>query len=242
MPNKYTFIQKALAFSVHVFTASGIIAAIMAIIAISDAPQVGVIKYREAMIWLFVALVIDGIDGTFARRFKVTEVLPNWSGKNMDYVIDFATYAIIPAFFIYQSELLPDSVELIGIFSILMVSALYYGKEGMVSDKLYFVGFPVMWNMVAFGMYFITDYSQWVNFFYVILFSVLHFVPIKYPYPSHPNKAMYLTIAMSIIFFVVSGIILYIFPQKIPWLNHTSFATIIGFGIVSLYVTFFEND
>ena len=31
-------------------------------------------------IWLAVALFIDGVDGTLARRFRVAEMLPRWSG------------------------------------------------------------------------------------------------------------------------------------------------------------------
>ena len=41
--------------------------------------------------WLAVALFIDGIDGTLARRFRVAEVLPRWSGDALDLVVDFTT-------------------------------------------------------------------------------------------------------------------------------------------------------
>jgi len=240
MSKSYTFIEKALAFSVHIFTATGVLTAIMAIIAISDAPAMGELKMREAMLWLFAAFIIDGIDGTFARMFKAKEVLPNWDGQNIDYVIDFATYAIIPAFFIYQSDMLPDWGRLGSVFLILMVSALYYGKKGMVSDDQYFVGFPVMWNCVAFYMYFVTDFSQTTNFIFVLIFAILHFVPIKYPYPSHPNRVRNLTIVSSLVFFVTNIWILFIFPQKIVLLQWISMISMLTFGFVSLFVTFSE--
>lgn len=242
MSKTYTFTQKALAFSVHILTASGVLTAIMAIIAISDAPQLGAHKMQEAMLWLFAAFFIDAIDGTFARMFKASEVLPKWNGKNIDFVIDFATYAIIPAFFIYQSDLLPDWGRLFAVFSILMVSALYYGKEGMVSEDQYFVGFPVMWNCVVFYMYFVTNFSPTTNFIFVIIFSILHFVPSKYPYPSHPNKMRNLTLAAALVFFVSNVWILCIFPKEVSILNIVSLISLGVFGFVSLYVTFFEKD
>ncbi|MEM9820270.1 MAG: CDP-alcohol phosphatidyltransferase family protein, partial [Bacteroidota bacterium] len=82
----FTVIEKSLAWSVHLFTASGLVAGFMAILAINHQ------NWREAMLWLVLCLVIDGLDGSLARVFKVGEVLPYMNGKTIDYVIDFATY------------------------------------------------------------------------------------------------------------------------------------------------------
>jgi len=144
-----TFIQKSLAWGVHLFTASGLVCGFMAILAVNEK------NWRMAMMWLVVALIVDGVDGTFARIFKVKEMLPNVDGQSMDYVIDFATYAIIPAYFFYEAQLVPDVWRLACTSAILLVSALYYGKQGMVSDDMYFIGFPVMWNMVVFYLVFV---------------------------------------------------------------------------------------
>ena len=57
--------------------------------------------------WLGVALVIDGVDGTFARRLRVAEVLPRWSGDVLDLVVDILTYVFVPAYAIAASGLLP---------------------------------------------------------------------------------------------------------------------------------------
>jgi len=111
---------------------------------------------------LFLTQFIDGIDGYFARKYRVKEVLPHISGKNIDYVIDFTTYAVIPAYLLYSATLdgipvdqggqflLPHSLRGLSASIILLVSTLYYGKRNMVSDDMYFIGFPVMWNLVAF--------------------------------------------------------------------------------------------
>ena len=62
------------AFAVHVFTACGAACALLALIAAVNG------GWTAMFAWLGVALVIDGVDGTFARRLRVGEVLPRWSG------------------------------------------------------------------------------------------------------------------------------------------------------------------
>jgi phosphatidylcholine synthase len=107
----------------------------------------------------------------------------------IDYVIDFANYAIIPAFFIYQSGLIEDPLlNAIAVGSILLVSAIYYGMDGMVSDDFFFVGFPVLWNLVMFYLFFVFDWPEWLNFSCILFLAVLHFVPIKFMYPSRATK------------------------------------------------------
>lgn len=148
--------EKIFAWSVHAFTASGIIPAFFAIVAVGNQ------NFLLAFIMLMLAHFIDGVDGTLARKAKVTEVLPNMSGKMMDCIIDFSTYAIIPAYLLY---LAPDFwpavpyIKEISIMAVLLVSTLYYGKEGMVSSDYYFVGFPVLWNWVAFYLYYIFSWG-----------------------------------------------------------------------------------
>jgi len=126
VPEKFTFFQKTMAWCVHLLTASGLVAGFMAILAIND------LAWRGAMLWLVVALVIDGIDGTFARIFRVQEVLPHMNGKTMDYIIDFATYAIIPAYFFHQAGLVEAPYNLPCTILILLVSALYYSKKTII--------------------------------------------------------------------------------------------------------------
>ena len=49
-------------------------------------------------VWLGIALFIDGVDGTFARRLRVADVLPRWSGDVLDLVVDILTYVFVPAY------------------------------------------------------------------------------------------------------------------------------------------------
>ena len=98
--------KKILALTVHLFTSFGIVCGFLAILAINQQ------QWKIAMLWLLAALVIDGVDGTFARWLKVKETLPGIDGKSIDYVIDFANYALIPAYFLYQAQIVHESVNL----------------------------------------------------------------------------------------------------------------------------------
>jgi len=231
----FTIIEKVLAWSVHLLTASGLVAGFMAILAINEK------AWRGAMLWLVLALVIDGIDGTFARIFRVQEVLPQMNGKTMDYIIDFATYAIIPAYFIYQAGLIAPPFNLPCIIVILLVSALYYSKEGMVSDDNYFIGFPVMWNMVAFYMFFVFSFSSTVNILAVLFFAVLHFVPIKFVYPSRVKHFRRLTILITVILILDFAVVLWFHPVKYYWLSAIANIAALYYGGMAIYNTWLEE-
>ena len=232
----YSPLEKILAWSVHLFTASGLVAGFMAILAINES------QWREAMLWLLVCLVIDGVDGTFARLFKVKEVLPHMDGKTIDYVIDFATYAIIPAYFFHQAELVNEDWALPCTAIILLVSAIYYGKDGMVSNDMYFVGFPVLWNMVVFFMFFVFNFSSTGNVILIITFAILHFVPIKFVYPSQGQRFKKLTIFNTVIFIAASVATLYIYPKKNFWLSSSVIATGVYYGLMAIYNTWIEEN
>ncbi len=45
--------------------------------------------------WLGLALFVDGIDGTLARKARVLEYTPNVDGRTLDNVIDFFTYVAV---------------------------------------------------------------------------------------------------------------------------------------------------
>lgn len=245
MTTEYSFGQKTAAWAVHAFTASGIVAGFWAIVSAAEG------NFSMAFAMLILTVIIDGVDGTFARLCKVTEVLPDVSGKTMDYVIDFATYAIIPAFIIYQADLIPADLRLWAASIILIVSSLYYGKEGMVSNDMYFVGFPVMWNLVAFYLYYVTDLPLMGNFVLVVIFAVLHFVPIKYLYPSRTKKFMKMNILASLILLGSNfALVLLVgddptsttMPTETLIARALSVGSLLYFGGLSIYHTWFDMD
>ncbi|NNE67679.1 MAG: phosphatidylcholine/phosphatidylserine synthase [Pyrinomonadaceae bacterium] len=230
--------DKILPWSVHVFTASGLLAGFLAILAINRS------DWRAAMAWLLVALVVDGIDGTLARIFKVSEKLPNIKGKMIDTVVDFTNYAVVPAYFIYMAGVVSPAVDLPIAFLILLVSAIYYGKEGMVSHDYYFIGFPVMWNVVVFYLVFVfPDPSipvgtlKIVNALVIVILAVLHFVPVKFAYPSRATRMKLLTIAATFSILLVMPLVVWLYPSVPVWLRILAIVNLAYFGVLAFFDT-----
>jgi len=230
--NQYSIFQKTLAWSVHIFTASGLIAGFMALLAMHEH------DVRTAMFWLILAFIIDGIDGTFARLFKVKEVLPQMDGKTIDYVVDFANFAIIPAYIFYQSDLVFPEWRLPLTSLILLISALYYGKTGMVSEDNYFIGFPVLWNMIVYFLIFVFDLSYGFNAFIIVLFAIAHFVPLKYIYPSQAKRWQLASSIISGLFFILMCVVVYYYPVRNIYLTSLSIIGLSYFVILTFLESF----
>ncbi len=113
----------ARAFAVHVFTAAGAALALGALIYAVRG------QWAAMFVCLGVALIIDGIDGTFARAFRVAELLPRWSGDVLDLVVDFTTYVFVPAYAMAVSGLLPEPLALPAAMLIVVTGALYFADS-----------------------------------------------------------------------------------------------------------------
>jgi phosphatidylcholine synthase len=230
--SKVTKGQRLTALSVHLFTASGMVTGFFALVASTEG------DFRTAMIWLMISFLIDGIDGTFARMARVKEVLPEFDGKNIDYVIDFATYAIIPTYMMYKAGLYPEGWEMAASGAILLTSAMYYGREGMVSDNMQFIGFPVMWNLIAFYLIMVVQLPAWANLALVALFCILHFVPLKFAYPSRSKRFGKLHIAMSVVLAISLAGVLLPWPQTPEYWNYICLSAGIYFLVMSVVEMF----
>ncbi|MFT6808718.1 MAG: phosphatidylcholine synthase [Saprospiraceae bacterium] len=202
-----SFTQKLSAWSVHVFTSLGLLAAFMALVSIDND------DWRTTFLWLVLCFIIDALDGSLARKFNVETVLPHMDGKSIDYVIDFAAYAIIPTFFFYKAEMASEIWMFPTVAVMLLSSALYYGKKQMVADEQFFIGFPVLWNFVVYFQFFICHNIQWVNVASVFFFGILHFVPIRFAYPSRSRQFFISHLIISIIGLGAALAILWQYPK-----------------------------
>ncbi|MDP1907734.1 MAG: phosphatidylcholine synthase, partial [Hyphomicrobium sp.] len=137
----------AAAFLVHIFTASGALLALLAMLAAIGG------RWTEMFLWLSAALVIDGIDGTFARWLRVKETLPRWSGDVLDLVVDFLTYVFIPAYALAAGPLLPPAFALPAAAAVLISGAIYFADLQMKTGDYHFRGFPALWNIVLFYLF-----------------------------------------------------------------------------------------
>jgi phosphatidylcholine synthase len=173
----------AAAFSVHVFTALGAACALFALLAaIQDA-------WVAMFGWLGLALVIDGIDGTIARRMQVAVVLPRWSGDALDLVVDFTTYVFVPAFALMRSGLLPEVAAIPLGAAIVVSGAIYCADRNMKPDDGHFRGFPILWNAAAFHL-FVLKLPPWVAAGVVAALVIMSFASYRTIHPLRVERLM----------------------------------------------------
>ncbi len=132
------------AFSVHVFTASGAAIAFLSLTAAIE-HQMGL-----AFAWLGLALLVDGIDGSFARAWAVKTYAPQLSGDVLDLVVDYVTYVFVPAVILLMSGIYPHWLLATQGAIIVLSAALYFASNTMKTDDYWFRGFPAVWNLVVF--------------------------------------------------------------------------------------------
>jgi phosphatidylcholine synthase len=176
------------AFAVHVFTACGAACALLALMAAVSA------DWTRMFLWLGLGLIIDGIDGTFARRLHVAELLPRWSGDVLDFVVDFTTYVFVPAYAIATGGVLPASVSLPLGLIVTVTGALYFADRRMKTADRYFRGFPALWNVVAFYLFLLKP-APWLGALAVIVLAAATFVPIHFVHPIRVPRWRLLNVA-----------------------------------------------
>ncbi len=182
--------QVVAAWGVHAFTASGVIAGLLAIAALIAG------DFRMVLLWLGAALLIDGFDGPMARKAKVTHYAPQFDGAILDHVIDYLTYSVIPALMVYRFGLVPVGWAIPAAANIMTTSLYCFGNRDMKTKDNYFSGFPATWNIVVL-FFFIFWSPAWLNLLVIIALGILTFVPIKFIHPFRVKEYRPLTIAMT---------------------------------------------
>jgi phosphatidylcholine synthase len=212
---------------VHAFTASGAVLGFLALLAALD-------KHFALMFtWLAVALFVDAIDGSFARRADVKRTAPEFSGEVLDLVVDFITYVLVPAYAIYAAGLLPEMAALPAVALILITSALYFADIRMKTEDWYFRGFPAVWNLFAF-LAFIARPDPWIVLALVVLFSGLTFAPFAVVHPMRVARFRILSLAVLLASGVFCGLALWWNLAPPLWVQAGLFASAAYFLLIGL--------
>jgi phosphatidylcholine synthase len=203
-------LAQARAFAVHVFTAAGAALALAALIYAVRG------QWAAMFVCLGIALFVDGIDGTFARRFRVAELLPRWSGDVLDLVVDFTTYVFVPAYAMATGGLLPDLLALPAGIVIVVTGALYFADRNMKTEDNYFRGFPALWNAAAFYLFLLKP-APWLAAGIIVLLAVLTFVPFKFIHPMRVARLHILNIAALVAWALLAMVALLRGLDPGPW-------------------------
>jgi phosphatidylcholine synthase len=188
--------KKLCAAGVHAYTCIGVILAFVAALALMNED----IQWFLTALWL--AVFIDATDGAMARSCDVKTLLPGFDGSRLDDIIDYLTYAFLPALGLVKFGVLEPQFTWAAMVPIL-ASAYGFCQENAKTEES-FVGFPSYWNAV-FLYLFILPMPQAVMVGLLLLLSILVFVPIEYIYPSKTRWLRVPTLSMSCAYGLLIG-------------------------------------
>jgi phosphatidylcholine synthase len=186
------------ALSVHLFTATGAVFAMLAMLAAADA------KWSLMFLWLIVAFFVDGVDGPLARKYDVKINAARFDGELLDLIIDYLTYVFIPAFALFKSGLLLGWTGWIAIIIITFASAMYFCDGNMKTKDNSFHGFPGCWNMVVIVLFALSP-NFWFILALISLLAISMFLPVKFVHPVRTLRWRAVTLPMAMAWVVFAG-------------------------------------
>ena len=197
--------------AVHAFTALGTVCAILALIAIRGH------QWRAALLWLCVALVIDSVDGAMARAVDIKRAVPDFDGRMVDWVADYCNFVFVPAYYVYEAELVPQQLRVVAPAVMVLVAAYHFGNLKGLTDDLHFRGFPAFWNLVVFYLVILRLPLVW-NAAIIGFFAVMHFVPILIVYPTRTPVLPRLTRVLAALWIAVTAALIWFIADPPPLL------------------------
>ncbi|SDD28664.1 CDP-alcohol phosphatidyltransferase family protein [Ruegeria marina] len=212
------------ALCVHLFTATGAVFSMLAMLAAVDA------KWDLMFLWLVVAFVVDGIDGPLARKYHVKTYAPEFDGVLLDLIIDYLTYVFIPAFALFKSGLMDGWTGWFAIIVITFASAMYFADTRMKTKDNSFSGFPGCWNMVVLVI-FALEPNFWVSLVLVTVLAVAMFLPLKFVHPVRTERWRAVTLPMALAWTFFAGWAAWVEFHPESWAHW-------GLVVTSLYLIF----
>lgn len=202
----WTFREKATAWAIHAFTLTGLLWATLAVVALLDS------ELQWMWLWLGVALVVDGVDGNLARKHRVSEVIPWFSGTVVDHVVDYLTWTAIPVMFMVLHLPLGPRPLSIALAVLVLVSSMFcYANEAAKSQDNYFVGFPAAWNIVAVLLW-VWEAPMAVCIAAILVFSTLTLVPLHYTHPFRVERGKPGNIIATAVWIATTGVLVALSP------------------------------
>ena len=211
--------RRVSAWSVHALTASGALWGLLAVLCIARS------EFREALIFMIVAIAVDSVDGMLARWVRVKETMPWFDGALLDNLVDYLNYVFVPAVFIHEAQLLPPSLALLSSIVLCVASAYQFCQIDAKTDDHFFLGFPSYWNVVSFYL-FLGGLDPRVNLAIIWFFVVMVFVPLKWAYPSRMGHFRAVTVLATALWGGTCIAMIVHYPTAPPWLLPASLGQI----------------
>ena len=219
------------AWLVHLYTASGFVLAFLAAIAVVEG------DYRSAFLYLWLQVAVDATDGWLARRARVAEHLPEFSGKTLDDLVDFLTYVFVPALAVWRGGIVPDGWEAVVGSGMILSSGFGFSRTKAKTPDHFFTGFPSYWNIVVLYL-FLLGMAPGLNALVLLLCCALVFVPIRFVYPSRTTVLPVLTNALGAAWAAALLIVVWRHPDVSHALVLASLAYPVYYVALSLFLQF----
>jgi len=224
-------VKKTLAWSVHFFTATGAVWGFLSLLAVFEQ------NWRAAILWIIVAMFVDGFDGMLARWFHVKEYAPGLDGALLDNIIDYLNYVVVAALILIKApNLMPAGFQMVGACSILLTSAYQFTQVDAKTDEqsFFFKGFPSVWNFLVIYMM-LLGLNPWMNFALLLICNILVFVPVRYLYPSRNTRLRRLTLSLTYLYGAVGVWALLQYPSVPQWVVWISFVYVGYYVVLSFF-------
>ncbi|HYH05774.1 MAG TPA: phosphatidylcholine synthase [Thermoanaerobaculia bacterium] len=224
--------SRAAAWFVHLYTASGIVFALLATLELCKAEP----DPRWVFVWLTIAVLVDATDGLLARRFHVKKVLPHIQGRTIDDIVDYLTFTFIPMLLIARLGWVPQPA-LLFVAPALMTSLLGFSNTGAKDEEGgFFLGFPSYWNIVAFYLGIAALYGlQWLNAIVVLALAALTVMPVAFIYPNLAPRRWKATIMIgAFVWLVMIAAMLPRYPHAPLWLVWLSLVYPVFYTTISI--------
>ena len=229
-----TLAQRAAAYAVHAFTASGVVFALLA------ADEVAAPQPRPKLVFLYLAIqvVIDALDGPMARAVHIKTRAARIDGRTIDDIVDYLTYTFIPLLLVWRMGWLPGPGALW--VAPAMVASLFGFANTAAKDEQggFFLGFPSYWNIVAF--YIGVAYAiagPWPGAILIVLLTILTVLPVRFIYPNLvPRPWKTLTMIGILIWLVLLGWMWTDYPAPAEWLTAASLVYPVFYVALSVWL------
>ena len=221
--------RRAAGWAVHLFTALGSAIAVFAMIAIARG------NAREAFFWLAAAMAIDASDGSLARLVRVKEVVPEYNGAELDDIVDYLNFVVVPVFLMLQFGLLAGPAGYAAGVAALLASAYRFCHADAKTADHFFTGFPSYWNIIAFYLY-VFDTGPLIGGWVIGILALLVFAPLRFVYPSRTVFLRPLTVVLGLLWSAICLWMLVDLPAPSPMLAAISVFYPIYYTALSFYL------
>jgi phosphatidylcholine synthase len=179
--------------SIHALTVTGILAGMASLVAVLNAEP------TKAIVWMMLAVVIDGIDGPIARRWMTDSELPRFDGYILDLVIDYVTCVLVPCAFMWEFNVVNHGITgQLTIAAVLGSAALWFSQTKMETEDHWFKGFPAAWNLVIPTLWLLGERTEF-NILVCLGLSVLTLSTIEFPHTIRVGRFRYVNVAVTIV-------------------------------------------